>query len=455
MGYGALGGGTWTAMTKGIPGSYINVVSKTKSQPPYSNIGKVGLAVPLDWGIVGDLIIIDRNDFEYECLAKLGYDFAADEMKPFRDLFKGATKAYIYNLNENGVKAKATVGTLEIEAKKPGIAGNTIQVVIQKDIDIEDRFIVKVYMQEQEVLNLNLTKDDVLPENEFIEFKGDVTLTEEHLTAGTFLTGGTNGEAVDKSVHVKFLEIIESMYVNTIAYIGNDEETRKLYTANVIRLRENEGIKVRLVYYANGDNLADYPGIVEVYNTTLDNPKKPYELTYWVLGQLAGCELGETLVNKKYDGEYNFDSVTNTRDARNLLKNGKFVLYKVDGENKILDDINSYISYQKATNGDDSYLTEDFKNNQVIATVDQRSIDIAYTFNNRFIGEPNDTDGRIALWNALVKGAENLQKTRAISNYKDTDTEVLPGNEKHQVIVNEQITPTVAMKELYVTIYVI
>lgn len=90
--------------------------------------------------------------------------------------------------------------------------------------------------------------------------------------------------------------------------------------------------------------------------------------------------------------------------------------------------------------------------NQVIRVLDRIAIDTAQLFNERYLGKvPNDQDGRISLWNDIGAHRLELQRIRAIENYNKDALTVEQGNSKKAVVVNEVVTPTVAMSQLYIT----
>lgn len=66
-----------------------------------------------------------------------------EKMKPLRDLMSGAKTLYLYRLNdEGGAKATATIGQLKVTAKHNGIRGNDIMIIIEKDVDTKNAFVI-------------------------------------------------------------------------------------------------------------------------------------------------------------------------------------------------------------------------------------------------------------------------------------------------------------------------
>ena len=121
----------------------------------------------------------------------------------------------------------------------------------------------------------------------------------------------------------------------------------------------------------------------------------------------------------------------------------------VEGDTRVLKDINTFTEFTKDKN-------EDFSFNQVIRVLDNAAIDLARLFNRTYLGKvQNDDQGRLALWNDGVALFENYQKVRAIQNFVADDLPVpTQGDSKDSVLWTFEIQPTVCMEKLYCTIYV-
>src|SRR5699024_8138578 len=106
----ALGGGTFTVPNKVLPGAYINFVSMARALGSMGERGIVALPLEMNWGPEDEVITIDAGEFQKEALNILGYSFADEEMKPLREVFKGAKLVKLYRINgAGGKKATATV----------------------------------------------------------------------------------------------------------------------------------------------------------------------------------------------------------------------------------------------------------------------------------------------------------------------------------------------------------
>jgi hypothetical protein len=433
----ALGGGTWSgAPNKVLPGAYINFVSMARALGSMGERGIVALPLEMNWGSE-EVITIDAGEFQKEALNILGYSFIDEEMKPLREVFKGAKLVKLYRINgAGGKKATTTVGTggLTITAKYPGIRGNDIKVAVQANIDDESKYDVITYIATSKVDTQTVGAISELQPNDFVEFSGTGTL---ETTAGVPLTGGENGTATGES-YSAFLDKIEAEDFNVLAYAGEDDTTKAIFESFTKRLRDDEGVKIVTVLHDY--TKADYEGVISVKN----NP----ELVYWTAGQTAGAAANESLTNKIYDGEYEAETRFKRSDFEQSIKNGEFAFYQDGDAVRVLTDINTFTSY-KPDKG------EDFSSNRVVRVLDQIANDTARIFSDYYLGKvTNDDTGRTLFKNELVNYHEQLQSIRAIEDFGEDDIEVLQGTGKKDVIVNTSITPTDAMEKLYMTIEV-
>ena len=426
----ALGGGTFIAQNKKLPGAYINFVSAARASLSLSDRGIATMAVELDWGKDEEVMTITNADFQKNCLNILGYDATHEKMKGLRDLFLNASTLYLYKLNK-GEKATNTYAT----AKYSGERGNALKVVIAKNVDEQEKFDVSLYLDTTLVDYQTVATSADLVDNDFVVYSKEAELTE---TAGEALAGGTNG-SVTGTEYSKYFDKIESYAFNTMGILSAEDSVKTLAVNFCKRLRDEVGAKFQLVLHKKE---ADYEGVINV-----DNNETP-ELVYWVTGAEAGCAVNKTLLNKKYDGEYEVNTDYTQAELEAAIDAGKFVFHAVNDDVRVLTDINSLVTTSD-TKGDI------FKDNQTIRVIDQIANDIATLFNNKYLGNiPNDASGRISLWNDIVKHHEELQDMRAIENFNSEDVEVLQGNNKGSVVVNDVITIVNTMAQLYMTVTV-
>ena len=139
----ALGGGTFKVQNKVLPGTYINFVSAQNGKTNMGERGVVALGLELDWGKDNEVIEVTAKQFETDTLKIFGYDITSEKMKGLRDLFKNTTKGYFYKLNNEGEKATNTFAT----AKYTGIRGNSLKIVIEKNLDDETKYDVSTLIE--------------------------------------------------------------------------------------------------------------------------------------------------------------------------------------------------------------------------------------------------------------------------------------------------------------------
>ncbi|MCD8090942.1 MAG: phage tail sheath family protein [Clostridiales bacterium] len=441
----AFGGGTWITQNKVLPGAYINFISAEKANANISDRGYAAMPLELDWGPELEVITVTSEDFIKNSLKIFGHAYTDDEMLKVREIFCHATTLYTVKLNIDGTKASCDYGT----AKYAGIAGNDICIVISADDESGETFTVKVLMNGTTVFEQSGASSTAdLEENDYIDWSADgdqavelyssesSTGIELDETAGTYLTGGTNGTTTANS-HQMALGYLESFSFNTLGCDSDDETVKKLYYEYTKRLRDECGVKFQCVLY---NYPADYEGVINE-TTTL-------ELVYWVTGASAGCAVNASLTNTTYDGEYEFISTYGQSELSSAIKTGQFIFHSVGDDLRVLKDINSFISTTKTKNSD-------FSLNQVIRVLDQIGNDVAVLFNDSYNGKmPNDKLGRISLWGDVVQYCKKLETLRAIEDFEDDDVTVEEGETKTAVVIELQVDPVAAMDTLYMTVYV-
>ena len=433
----AFGGGIWTAQDKVLPGAYINFISVAAADARLSDRGYASMPLELDWGPDDTIFEVTVDDFNSRSLSIFGYDYTHDKLKGLRDLFAYARVLYAYRLN-SGVKASCDYAT----AKYSGTRGNNLKIVIAKNADDETKFDVSTYIGTAKLGMQTVASATDLKDDDFFVWKKDATLA---ATAGTSLSGGTNGE-VTGDAYQKYLDKAESYSFNTMGVVTNDETVKKLCINYVKRMRDDVGVKFQLVLHHVD---ADFEGVINVDNVTTDDGWTEASAVYWVTGAAAGCAVNASNTNRKYDGEFTIDCDYTQTQLANALKSGKYIFHRAGSEIRVLQDINSFVSFEDDKN-------ELFADNQTIRVIDQIANDDAVLFNTKYLGKvPNDEAGRISLWNDLVKSRKLLNDIRAIEGFTDADIIVGPGESKKSVLVSQQITVIGAMEKLYMTVKVV
>lgn len=433
----ALGGGTFQFQNKVLPGVYINFVSLSRASVDMADRGYVALPLEMKWGAEDTIITLEQADFQKNSLDILGYDYTAPELQPLREIMKNAKTLYLYRLTKNPVKATNKWAT----ALYGGSRGNDITIKVQRNVDQVSKWDVITMISDNVVDIQTVTTTEELKANKFVTFKTSEALDTHN---GLQLAGGTDGDAITGNEYQKFLDKIESYYINTLTTISDNDTIKDLFVAFTKRMRDEVGSKFQTILYRKE---ADFEGVVSLENKVLNQEKETLGVL-WLAGVLGSCEINKSITNKKYDGEYTFEFKENqTALAKGKLK-GQLLFHLVNEEPRVLSDINTFVTWRKDKN-------EDFSKNQTIRVIDQVAVDIANLFNKRYLGlTPNDKAGRTDLWKDIVVHHENLQKIRAIEGFTDKDVVVEMGEKKDAVLITDTIVPINAMEKLYMNVII-
>lgn len=429
----ALGGGTFVAQNKILPGSYHNFVSLAKADAKLSDRGYAAMPLELDWGPDNEVFEVRVADFKKDAFGIFGYNYTDPKLKGLRDLFLNLNTLYAYRLN-SGEKASNTYAT----ARYSGTRGNDIKVVVAKNVDETTKFDVTLFMGTIKVDKQTVALASELKDNGFVIWKKDATLA---LTAGIALSGGTNG-VVDVNAHQTFLDKIESYSYNALGVVTTDDTIKQLYANFVRRMRDDIGAKFQLVTHTLA---ADYLGTINIKNDVTDEGESKASLVYFITGIEASCAVNESCTNRIYTGEFTVNTDYTQAQLESAIKDGELVLHKVNDNIRILTDINSLVTVTET-------MDEVFQDNQAVRVVDQLGNDDAVLFNTKYLGKvPNDESGRVSLWGDVVKIRQELLKIRAIENFKDADVVVTKGENKKSVVINDAIQVVSTMEKLYMT----
>ena len=129
------------------------------------------------------------------------------------------------------------------------------------------------------------------------------------------------------------------------------------------------------------------------------------------------------------------------------MEKGRLVFHNVNGEVRILEDINTFVSVTKRKN-------ELFCMNQTIRVCDQIANDIALLFNKTYLGKvPNNAPGRAALWNDIYVYLLELERLEAIQNLNPDNILCAEGTEKRAVyVLIKELNIVNAMSQLYMDV---
>lgn len=428
-----LGGGTFNAQNKKLPGTYINFASASRASASLSDRGIVAIPLLMDWGAADEVFEVSNEKFVNNSLKIFGYDYSHDKMKGLRDLFKNTKTLYAYRLNGKGTKATNTYA----EAKYPGIRGNDLKIIISKNVDDETKFDVKTVLEFKEMDVQTVKNSSELVANDWVTFKS----AELQETASTPLASGTNGTEVTTSEYQAFLNAIESYSFNALGCPVEDAKINELFVTFTKRMRDEVGAKFQTVVYRK---TADYEGVISVENEVTDDVNKA-SVVYWTTGAQAGCAVNKSLTNTAYDGEFKIKVDYTQSQLADALESGKFIFHNVTGEVRVLEDINTFTSVT-----DEKSI--DFSNNQTIRVIDQIANDVATLFNTKYLGKiPNNASGRISLQSDVVAIHRALEDIQAIENFSADDIVVAQGDTKKSVVLTDKITVINAMSQLYMS----
>lgn len=252
--------------------------------------------------------------------------------------------------------------------------------------------------------------------------------------------------SVDDASIETICNAFEPYEFNVLAAYTDEETDVNSYIAQVKAWRDEMGKKCQVVVY--NATKPDYEGVINVVSTVSDEGADAHALVAWVAGAEAACPVNSSCTNMIYDGAYTVVVDKTQAELQDCIDAGQIAFHLVYGEIRLLEDISSLttVTEQKG---------EDFKYNQTIRVVDQIANDIAKLFNTKYLGKiPNNASGRVSLWADIVAHHRNLETLQAIENFNSALLTVEPGNNKKSVVINDVITVTNAMSQLYMTVVI-
>lgn len=107
------GGGIWTTQNKVLAGSYINFVNVAKTSSNLGSRGIVAIALALTEANAGKVIEVTASDFVSKPTEILGENVPEASMTALKELFKHATKVYVYNDNAGSATVEDICNALE------------------------------------------------------------------------------------------------------------------------------------------------------------------------------------------------------------------------------------------------------------------------------------------------------------------------------------------------------
>lgn len=444
-------GGTFLVQNKVRPGAYINFVAKPKSLMNVSDRGIASFAVPMSWGPEGEIIDLLSSDLtDGSSIAKIGYSGTETESLLFRLALQNCYRLKTWRLDRGGTKATATIGTgetaLKPTAKYTGICGNKIQIVVLKDESTNLYTVETLYNGLRQDIQTKLANASALEDNDFVDF--NVTeATVLSVTAGTSLTGGTNGTVTESTAYTPFWAKMKTETFNTMGLLSEDETVKSAFCEFIKDLRENEGVKVQgCVYNKPG---YDYEGIISSDQgfITAAEEISPINFVAWVTGATAGAEINESNTHKTVQDAISIINEYTNTEIIDKLQQGCFIISRTrKGTILVEKDINTLHSFTAKK----SY---DFSKNRVIRVLDECGNTCMDTWDESYCGKlDNDADGRNIYKADLISYGNILQGIHAITNFEGADDiDVQMGDDIDAVVVNWPIQPVDSMEKLYMT----
>lgn len=448
-------GGTWTVQNKVRPGAYINFVSVPKIVGTLGERGTVAVGMPMTWGPAGELIRLNGDELlNGASLAKVGVTAADTEASlPYRVALAGCFNALLFRTDVGGAKAKADIlaSTLSVTAKYTGTTGNKITVVTLKDKPEVGSFTIQVLVNSllKESFIVKKITDLIDIESAFVEFTVSNQTAAIPETAGTTLTGGTNGE-VDKNSYSTFWDLLDTKNFQCIAMYDNDPTVPPLLKAKVELWREKRGKKVQAVVY--NYTAADYEGIISV-NQGFKTSTETVDTTLfplWVASMTAGAQVNESLTAVVVEDGVEIINPIPEDEIEDALNIGRFVLsYRQDGAVCVEKDINTLHTFT----ADKNYA---FSKNRVIRCLDEIGNTVALVFNRNYAGTvDNNSIGRNQFKTEIISLMDTMVGISAIQNFEGaSDIIVLPGEAVDAVVVDLAVQPVDSMEKLYMTVNV-
>ena len=442
-----MAGGSFLVQNKVRPGAYINFIAKAKSLLNVSDRGIASMALPMSWGPEGEIIEILSSDLvDGTSLAKIGYSGTDAESLPFRLCLTNSHMLKAYRADKGSVKASATLGTtgktFTLKAKHGGICGNLIKVIITK---VDTTYTIQtLYRDLLKDTQTGLTSLSDFVANDFVAIETTVT-SEIAETAGTVLTGGTNGTITEETLYPEFWGLMKTQIFNTMGLISSTQLTQQAFEQYIKNLREDEGIKVQGVV---ANYASDYEGLIKTkgqgFKTAAETISPEYFVA-WVTGICAGAEINESNTKKEVDNAVSITGELTNTQIIDALNNGYFVISKRrDGVITVEKDINSLHTFTATK----SY---DFSKNRAIRVLDEAGNTINLTWEKSYCGKlDNDADGRGIFLADLVEYGGKLQEIHAITNFLGAkDIEIDMADDLDAVLVKWPIQPVDSMEKLY------
>jgi len=505
-----MAGGVFQSQNKVRAGAYINFESVPKPMTKVGTRGIATIAIPLTWGdTLTELYSTDLTDGS--SLAKVGLDVTDEEALILRKLLTHTYKAFIYRLDAGGKQAEATVGTKKFTAKYAGTFGNNIEIVVLQNLYAYTGTTTGNFYTNEELANgtilygdegldtaigvvtaysntdgikitvgegteetvsvatsdaitytvqtiVNGVKKDQqtvkdgsgLVDNAYVVFDESTAL---QVTAGTPLTGGTDGTVADTAYTAYFAEMGKHKFDTMGLPYATSKAVLDAGKLFITQQNEDYGRKCKLVVLKSATD-SDY--VINSINgyKIVGETVTPEIFVAEVTGLDAGAAINESLTyHVVADPEVAVEIIDQIpdKDIEKALNAGKFILSKRDdGAIVIEKDINSFHTFVPKK----GYA---FSKNRVKRTLDEIANTFKLKWTTTYVGKvDNNASGRAIYKGDCINYLNTLQNTyNAIQNFNpETDIEVIAGQDIDAVVVNLTVQPVDSMEKLYMTVKV-
>lgn len=443
-----MAGGTWLSQNKVRPGAYINFKAVQKGSMTVGDRGIIAIPLSLHWGDTDGLIeVLSSEMLDGNSKAKVGFTAFDAESKLLAAALSYCYKALVYRTDREGVKAEATIGKLKCEAKYFGTYGNKIIVATTLD---DELWTVITYVDGETMDKQVVSEIAELSDNDFVRFSRDaeaVSDTDFVESAGTPLTGGTDGVSVEVTAYPDMMEKLEAAKWQTLACTTSETTIKNSVQKFITRLRDDEGRYVQAVV-ADYDG-ADHEGIINsISGAVIDGLTfTKEEFTAIVAGMTAGANFNESNTAREIIGATDIIGRLTDAQIKEALGRGKFLLSaSTDGNIKVEQDINSLHTYTK----DKSYS---FSKNRVIRTLDEIGTTTVTTWEKTYMGKvDNNATGRSLFKADLVAYGNEMQRLSGIQEFAGPDDiSVEQGKDLDSVLATWAVKPVDSMEKLYLT----
>lgn len=441
-------GGIWTSQNKVLPGVYIRFKTGQATGLTVGERGIVTICEPMSWGPVGQVTPVTLTT---DMTPITGYDITAPQNQFLQEMFKGTnrtsapTTILLYRPSaSSSAQATVTTGSLTATAVYPGARGNDITIVITELTEPESTFTVSTVVDGAIVDQQTAAEVTDLVNNAWVTFSGSGALA---ATTGAALTGGADG-TVQSAAYSAYLTAIEPYKFDIMVYDGTDSTVQTALLAFIERVNENNGQYCQLVASGLSNPNSRYVINADSPVTLSDGTElTEQQVTWWLGGAEAGARYNESLTYAQYPGAVSTTMQTVDQFSQ-AVQAGNLVLFAEDGVVKVMQDINSLVSYTED-------IGEVYSKNRVMRLCNTIANDIFQQFSANFIGVVNNNEqGRARFQAAIVGYLQQIQDNQGIQNFTAEDVEVLAGTAIDAIVVNVAIQAVDSVEKIYMTIEV-